>query len=306
MKTVNNIERDLSKENFIKISNDWIYSKKEDNNLIHKYSRKALSLYCLIKQCITYSGRYKITHYDLEDWFGVTRKRDKSKLFEMIENLAKDKLILLQQDYNLKDVPKSNIYFTFPYIKNNFFKVYNYEIDTIIHYSENEIDKHSLLLVFLAIKRHYNSDSGICYPSISNISNYTKLSQEVILKAIDILVEVSLIIYDNPGARVFEDGTIKECNNIYTMNYENNKEILRKYINQQNYKVDKKYNKQRNKKVANQKRSIKMKINNLDEKYKNNKIKEELYNKEKSILEDKYNNLNNHFEITDKDDELFY
>lgn len=292
MNTVKNNQRDLTKETFIKIPNNWILGK-EKNNLIDKYTNKGLILYCLLKLCNTYLNKYKLTHYDIEEWFGVRRKRDKIKIINIIKKFNKDNIIKLMDKYNLDDIPKQNIYFTFPNLNNDYFIVYHYEIVTILQVNQPEIDKYNLLLIFLAIKRHYSTQTKICYPGIDDIAKCIKLSHENILQGIQTLQNIELILYDNPGTKILNDGSIRESNNIYTMNYANNDIILQEYINKQKYNTDRQYIKQYNKKIANKKRSIKMKLNNLEEKYKNKKINQQQYIQQKNTLQKQYNKINN-------------
>lgn len=291
---INNKDRDLSYEKYVTVSNKWTLSKGKTKNLIQKYGNNALSLYCLSKQCRNHKGIHKITQHDFEEWFGANRKRDKMKLFKVMNHFVKEDFIVTSKNYNFDQLVKENIYITFSEIQGGFFKLYYYELDAIFDTDQNIINKHSLLSILACIKTNYDEfNKKYCFPSIREMSVRARLSQRTVIDGVNLLRDMGLILYDNPGTRVLLNGDIKESNNIYTMNYKGNHKILKDYIEKKRYEVDIEYKRQQNKQLSNSKRSIKMKLNNLDSKLDRGDITIEQYNNNKLNLDEQYTLLLN-------------
>ena len=280
---------------YIQIPTIWYIANKNKERLSNKYNEKALVLLSHMLQTINLRNQYTINHYHLQEWFNLSKPSRTNDLFKILYSFEQDKIIAFSQNYNLPTVYKGNIYFDKgdTLTQNNYFTIYDYEFNRIITHQGNE-DNHKLYNLFCCIKSHYNTETKICYPTIEQMSNETKLSEKIILKYIDILSsELELILYDNAGTRKTSDGNIKECENTYTMNYTGNDIKLQEHIDRYRERLIQNNYYQEKHKYGNRKRSIKMKLRHLENKLMDNKITEKEYTLTKDKLESEYNQIIN-------------
>lgn len=81
--------------------------------------------------------------------------------------------------------------------KKSFFVLEQSEIDKIN--SIQGIDSKKILLLYCSIKSMINPSTKVCYPSVENIIDNILLSEDVIYKYTNELVNINLICYDNAG-----------------------------------------------------------------------------------------------------------
>ena len=97
-------------------------------------------------------------------------------------------------------------------------KIFNYKG------KENSVDKLKVFLFYCYIlsRIRQNSDgtTGVCYPSYMQTKKDTDLSEAIIKKYIDILVELDLIRVGSAGVFYYEEDRLKrsmESSNIYVL-----------------------------------------------------------------------------------------
>jgi hypothetical protein len=111
-------------------------------------------------------------------------------------------------------------------MSNNFFIFDEENRDKIFSYSgkEKSVDKLKVFLFYcyLLSRIRQNSDgtTGVCYPSYMQIKKDTDLSEAIVKKYIDILVELNLIRVGNAGVFYYEEDRLKrsmESGNVYAL-----------------------------------------------------------------------------------------
>lgn len=290
------VERDKKETKyFVTLSNEWFYTGRDNPekekfiSLARKYGSKGFLLLIKILQSRTSRNKYSICSHDIDEWFNYSKKKYTEGALKLLFDFQKEKIIKLNQDYVVKDLLIKNLYLTpenkFEY---GFFSIYDYEVDKIMNGYSGNSDKAKLLLLFGCIKSHYNTETKICYPTIKTISLETGMTDRTIIEGIDILSDLGLILYNNLGTKLYSDGKIREFENVYTMNYKGNDEVLEQYIKEQKELVVQTIV-VRN--TANKRRSLKMKQRHLKYRYEEGKITKEEYDKTKDALEDEHKKL---------------
>ena len=107
-------------------------------------------------------------------------------------------------------------------------------------------------------------DQLLCYPSIENISEETEVSENTVLKYINILNELNILVFDYAGYRVLIEGKIKNGKMFYAR-CEDEEILLNRLRKERENNGFIKINK-RMKDKSNLKKSIKQKINILEKK----------------------------------------
>lgn len=287
----------MSDKYFVNLSNEWFYTYKDDPNkdkfvsLAKKYGAKSFTLFFKLMQTGTYRGYYIVNNYYISEWFGYEKNRDIQTIFNRLNIFEKDKIIKFQDKYDLSIIHKGNIYYQIKQPQDGYFSIFDYEANRILYEYSGKSDKYRLFLLFACLKSHYNIDTRVCYPTIEIISKETGMIDKTIIEGIDILVDLGLILYDNPGTKLFSDGTIRECGNVYTMNYGGNDQFLRQYIENEKQKIKEFDDRLFVKELSNLKRSNRLKYRHLENKFLNNKISEQEYLLKKDLLEEEYNLL---------------
>ena len=290
---------DLNNNKFIQITNEWFYHSQDiKQNFANKYGDRGFLLLCNIKRTLSMRGYCIFNTYFAEEWFNYTRKNQQEKLFNLLHQFSNQslftvnkKLISLEGEYNLPDIYKGNMTIH-PLLEFecNYFQLYDYEINRILNINDNS-DKSKLLLLFAALKYHYNITTNICYPTMDTIQEETGLSRHVIINGINTLQEIGLILYKNVGTKIFKNGDIRQGNNIYTMNYlGNDKKLSQCILNEKNKLYDMQLQIYTSL-TGNKKRSISTKIRHLNNRFEKGKINEEQYNNQYNILQEQYEEL---------------
>ncbi len=283
---------------FVKVDNRWFYTRSEilkeryENNFARKYGARGFMLQVKLLQTRTNRNKYFVDLAYIKDWFNYSKKEYIQKVLKLLQQFNDKDIIKFTGKYNIDVSNMEHIYFTpneeFP---EKYFILYDYEIDRILVDYNGKLNKQKLLLLFGCLKSHYNTEHKICYPTIMRISLETKMSEKTILEGIKTLENLGLILYSNLGTKLFADGTIREADNVYTMNYEGNEKILNEYLEKELLKVDDEGAEIVKRETANARRSIKMKIRHLQDKYEEGKITKKQYDREKDKLETQHKKL---------------
>jgi hypothetical protein len=234
----------MEKNYFSKLSNNLFYNIEGEFNLLNKcnYDYKVL---LVLDYLYTNTNRRNITIFSLEDIITINGyKPDTHK--NKINDKFKDILIKLQElkiietDIDLKKIKskeliRCNVHMFVKDKEGNdirFIQLFDTEKDKIIAYNKENIDNLKLLYYYCYLKarmykRQKDNDlimSGgraeICYPSYSKINDDIGITDEVIKKYNDILVELNLIRIGNAGLYYYQNDKNKisrESPNIYTL-----------------------------------------------------------------------------------------
>lgn len=287
----------INKKYYIQVSNKW-FNCAGGENLSTIYGERGFVLMVRMMQQITRRGEYAITDYHLKEWFSYTDYRSLRSAFALLEQFRQDRLFVFGENYDFKNVYRGIIrYFSTDITSpaSEYFKLYDDEVDGILLADVGTLDKYKLFLLFACLKYHYHTVTKLCYPSIEVLSEETRLSPNTILSYVDVLVDLGLILYENPGTKLYPSGDVKECNNIYTINYKGNKEILEKEIFRMEQELkEQEKNKQLkviNNVIGNQKRSVKTKMRHLDNRLNVGKITQQEYQLQRDDLQAQYDQL---------------
>lgn len=224
---------------------------------------------------------------DLEINKSSTRKELINSLFDLVDM----GLIELVKDIDRDKVNKNTRIRTYAIeYEDNFTKIYDNEIYKIF---DSDIDfrmKKTMLFLYVDIASRIDT-KGYCYPSfLSFKSDINTTSDSRINDSLQMLKEFELIDYDNVG-QIAIGGQVTQGNNVYVLCcQEGYKDILQRGLaNRKKQYVEGKVTIHKGK-ISNKKRSIKLKLNNLWEKYDDGDIiDEELAELEKK--EQEYYNL---------------
>jgi DNA-binding transcriptional MocR family regulator len=175
-------------------------------------------------------------------------------------------------------------------LEDNFTMIYDNEIDFILDYCKsNKINKYLIIHLYLYILSCINNnkqdeDYKLAYPKIETMANELEISENTVLKYIDILKANKLIYYNNVGYKIV-NGEYRMTNTYYCRNEDiellNNR--LDKIKQTKNITIMNKSDKVK----TNNKRSVKQKINKLINKL--NKTEEEI--ERLKLLQEEYEQL---------------
>lgn len=178
----------------------------------------------------------------------------------------------------------------------NFTMLYDSELNKIIkHSNELKIDTYNILSFYIYILSFINTNSKdenykLCYVSIENIKNELGLSENTIIKYIDILKNINILRCDYAGYKETAKGQVKNGTMYYcrAMDEELLIQKLTKLRTEEGFiKLNNK-----NKDKSNIKKSIKQRINYLNKKEKENTISK-IETITLNQLKEEYNNLIN-------------
>lgn len=284
------------KNTFTSISNDYIKGES-------KLDSKKLFLFLILMQNRTtkdtcmFNVRYLCDRLDT-----TTRNTNRTKyITDTLKYFQEQQILFFSNKYNCIDEinieefvteNKMDIVFAELYesLEDNFTMIYDNEIDFILDYcKKNKINKYLIIHLYLYILSCINNnkqdeDYKLAYPKIETIANELKISENTVLKYIDILKENKLIYYNNVGYKIV-NGEYKMTNTYYCrvedIELLNNR--LDKIKQTKNITIMNKSDKLK----TNNKRSLKQKINKLTNKL--NKTNEEI--EKLKILQEEYEQL---------------
>jgi DNA-binding transcriptional regulator YhcF (GntR family) len=281
---------------FTIISNDYI---KGDSKL----DSKKLFLFLILMQNRTtkdtcmFNVRYLCDRLD-----ATTRNTNRTKyIIDTLKYFQEKQILFFSDKYNCIDEiniekfiteNKMDIVFAELYepFEDNFTMIYDNEIDFILDYCKNnKINKYLIINLYLYILSYINNnekdeDYKLCYPSIETLANELQISENTVLKYIDILKENKLLYYNNVGYKIV-NGEYKMTNTYYCR-YDDKEVLENKLDNIRQTKSINIMNKS-DKMKTNNKRSLKQKINKLINKL--NKTEEEV--EKLKLLQEEYKQL---------------
>lgn len=290
----------MEEQNYIRMSNNWFNG---DDSLSLQYGEQGFTLLARMMQRQNIRGQYDLTDRHIQDWFGYTAHSYRSikKVFDILNMFKRNGIVKFCKDYDFTKVCTDIVEFiptdsSLPL--NKYFILFDDEIDTILKSGNKNVNKYKLFLLFGCLKYHYNTGTKYCYPTIETLSDRTRISVTTILSYIDVLVDLGLILYDNPGTKLYPDGTVKECNNYYTMNsmnYPGNKEILDQLITHAKQELQQQEESNQlkivNNKIGNRKRSIRTKMYHLGNRLDKGKVTQEEFQLQYDALQAEYDEL---------------
>ncbi len=287
----------MADKKYIRVSNQW-FDLVDGKNLSLLYGSRGFTLQAKMMQRLNVRGLYDLTDRHIQQWFGYTNYREIKNIFTILDMFRRGGLINCSNDYDFAKVCTDVVVFQPTDIllpSSEYFIVYDYEIDTILIECAVKLDKFKLFLLFGCLKYHYNTNMKFAYPSIELLASETGLSHTTILMYLDILVDLGLILYDNPGTKLFLDGSVKECNNIYTMNYKGNEAILKQEIGRVVSELQEQEKQQKlkltNNVIGNKRRGICTTQRHLRNRFDKGLISRQEYDIQFIALEDEYNKL---------------
>lgn len=194
--------------NYVFVNSKWF---AKENNLFSQYGSIGLSAYVVILRSLTVRGYYKFTLNDIYNSLKISKNNTRliKNVKEVLFKLNNDKYIKFFKDDKLsieseliKFDNNSMIYCSIEQ-PNNFFKLYDNEVNIILEYgSKQSINTFDLLAQFIFLSSLFgnkeNSDNyKICYPSHEYIANSLKSTASTVMNYNVILANLDLLIYNN-------------------------------------------------------------------------------------------------------------
>lgn len=151
-------------------------------------------------------------------------------------------------------------------ITDDYTQIYDEELLHILNYKKKNINNYTMLEIFLYITQHINNNKEVkeyktAFPSYAIITEELCISENTLIKYLNILKEEQLLIFDYAGYKETAKGEIKN-GNMYYARYEDEEILLNLLTLIRSEKGFIKVNK-RNKDKSNLKRSLKQRINKL-------------------------------------------
>lgn len=221
-------------------------------NVTNNNNRKQQQIKSLLNKLIEYE----------ELFIYSTTVEDNKYLIEDIKNIDKNTLIYASNTSESE----------------TFTLLYDYEILRILEYSKhNRIDLYSLMNLYIYIVSHINCNDkdeyyNLCYISHERIIDDLGISENSIIKYIDILIQLNILRCDYAGYKETAKGQIK--NGVMHYCRVEHEQLLIEKLNEIRSKKGfiKLNNKSKDK--SNIKKSLKQQLNNLNKKIENNTITE--------------------------------
>lgn len=216
------------------INDDFI-----DRDFILENEKESLAILFLLMRNITLANRVdesdnkwhevifnmKSIYDDLN--ISTNRKKQKDKVIKAINRMIDNEVFqgnIKAENLNINELVRLETVL----VKKDFTMVSYREFKAIFGYDEQRIDSFGLFNIYLAIKRHANTDTGICYPSIDYMRYICDIkSNGTVSKYINILEGIGLISCMRGQKYInVETKEVRNSNNQYTvMEIINRKEI---------------------------------------------------------------------------------
>lgn len=226
---------ELYSNGYIQIENKW-FSLYNEENLIKQLGTESFYLLVNLLQYRTYNNFVCFNKQFISNLFGNTRFKNSTTAYKALKKLVDNDILIINQEINYNKpkvedliIAEINLPITF---NNNYFILANNQLNKILEYNGKE-NKHKLLSLFCAI-RHRIYDNQAAKISLKTLNNELGISEKTILKYINILQDLNLIVYDNPGTRKLSNNTFRESPNFYTLALDGAEDILR--VNIEEYK----------------------------------------------------------------------
>lgn len=253
----------LKNEYFVFVDNEFF-----DKDYQTKYGIESILVLALIQKNLLvrnnkyiFNLQFLFTELNIKQNNSIQQKKIRNCLIQ----LQNDNVIISDDDMSkINNTQLVHVDISIP--DNNYTIVYDYELNKIINYKQENLYNLFNLFVFL---KYRIGDKGYCYWNQADIAYSIGLkSRKVISRMIKVLAtELELILVDNIGTKKFNDGSIKESNNMYAMNYEGAEELLKQKKEEYKYRLKEHGVKIIKNKTANDKRKYARLINHRRIKY---------------------------------------
>ena len=274
----------MTNRKFTKLDNRFI----KDSEFV--LDSQELTILTLISMHESINKQYIFTIGSILNLLNVTNNNNKKQqqIKDLLKKLVKDEYIQIynttvsEDKYLIKDIDKvdknSLLFASTMEEAANFTKLYDEEVLKILEYSKNNrIDLYSLMNLYIYIISCINcnkedEDYNFCY--ISNVTIVDKLgiSENSIIKYINILQELNIIRCDYAGYKETAKGQIKNDVTHYCR-FEHEEMLINRLEKIRKEKGFIKVN-PRSKDKSNLKRSLKQQMNNLNKKKEDKTITE--------------------------------
>lgn len=276
----------LENEKFVFVDNKFFTKEYQE-----QYGIESILILALIQKNLLIRKLYIFNLQYLFDVLGVksNNSTQQKKIKDCLVQLQKDNIII--SDVAISKVNNNQlIYVDIDIPETDYTAIYDFELNAIVNCKKENV--YNLFNMFTFLKYRIGI-KGYCYWNQTDIAYSIGLkSRKVISRMVDVLsTELKLILVDNVGTKKFADGSVKESNNMYAMNYKGSKELLQ--MKKEEYKEELKQDGIRitNNQTANDKRSLKGRVNYLrnlyhgyyDENISDDEV-EELRQKKKNII----------------------
>ncbi|GFR35357.1 hypothetical protein [Thermobrachium celere] len=187
--------------NFVKIPNAFIDEQKIKEN------EYFLLVMALIERNRTIRGEIVFTNDYLFELLGIKKNdtRARKKIIEAVSYLLNNNNIVTSY-HEMGNM----IFVTTNEVKDNFFMVYDDEVNTIL--DSKDVKKYKLFNVFCCIKRSINNENKITFIGQEKLVELTGYSSSTIVEMKKLLKDIGLLNIDNAGAVVVK--TIQGKNKI--------------------------------------------------------------------------------------------
>ncbi|SHH31457.1 hypothetical protein [Sporanaerobacter acetigenes] len=285
----------LENEKFVFVDNKFFTKEYQE-----QYGIASILILALIQKNLLVRGQYI---YNLQYLFDVL---DIKKNNSTQQKKIKDCLVQLQKDNIIisdVDISKANnnqlIYVNIDIPETNYTVVYDFELDAIVKCKEENV--YNLFNLFTFLKYRIGI-KGYCYWNQTDIAYSIGLkSRKVVSRMVDVLEkELKLIITDNVGTKKFKDGSVKESNYMYALNYKGSKELLKTKKEEYKQELIEDGIKITTNKTANEKRSIKGRINYLVSLFEEDSISDDEVEELRQKEEEYYNLIKNDEDLLEK------
>ena len=148
----------------------------------------------------------------------MNRKKQKDRVIEAMSNMIDNRVFqsdIKAESLNINELARLETVL----VKKDFTMVSYREFKKIFNYNEQRVDHFGLFNVYLAIKKHANTDTGMCYPSIDYMRFICDIkSNGTASKYINILESIGLISCMRGQKYIdVETKEVRNSNNQYTV-----------------------------------------------------------------------------------------
>lgn len=264
--------KELEQQKFIKLNNDYL-----NREFIRQHNIDSVLILSILLRNYTARGEIVFNINYLLDVLEVKKTNTNriNKIKHTLNSLAATKVLDTGIDFmSIKNDDIVRV--DYELAKEHFTIVYDFEVDAILN-ADTTVDKYAMFYLFVFIKYRLNVNTQVMYWSIKDMAREMNTkSNKTVLGYIDTLEKIGLIKVANVGTRVFADNSVKQANNIYTLGYlEDTDEILQEQLNRYKAELDEHNVKVEKGKKQSEQTSIKLRLNNLWEKYHDNNITDE-------------------------------
>jgi len=248
----------LENEKFVFVDNKFFTKEYQE-----QYGIESILILALIQKNLLIRGQYIFNLQYLFDVLDIKKNNStqQKKIKDCLVQLQKDNIII--SDVDISKINNNQlIYVDIDIPETDYTAIYDFELDAIVNCKEENV--YNLFNMFTFLKYRIGI-KGYCYWNQTDIAYSIGLkSRKVISRMVDVLEkELKLIITDNVGTKKFKDGSVKESNYMYAMNYKGSKELLKTKKEEYKQELIEDGIRITNNQTANDKRSLKGRVNYL-------------------------------------------